>query len=95
MTLRLSKPVLIGGFIVVAVCGAYLPLGLDFLVDSVRSPWAHSFRGEPTLTGRWQGDLVLSGAGKRAITLELSHEVQGSHRTKIYQRRGGDRKSVV
>ena len=90
MTLRLSKPVLIGGFIVVAVCGTYLPLALDFLVDSVRSPWAHSFRGEPTLTGRWQGDLVLSGAGKRAITLELSHELKGSqHKRVYYQSRGG------
>ena len=89
MSLRLSKPVIIGGLILLIPLAMYLPKALDFVFDSFLSPWAHSFRGEPTLTGRWQGDLVYSGAGKRAITLELSHEVQGSHRTKIYQRRGG------
>jgi len=90
MTLRLSKPVLIGGFVVLAAIGIYLPIAFDYVFDTIRSPWAHSFRGEPTLTGRWQGDLVFSGAGKRAITLELSHELKGSqHRRVYYQSRGG------
>lgn len=90
MSLRLSKPVLIGGFIVLAAIGIYLPIAFDFVVDNIRSPWAHSYRGEPTLTGRWQGDLVFSGAGKRAISLELSHELKGSqHKRVYYQSRGG------
>lgn len=90
MTLRLSKPVLIGGFVVLAAIGIYLPIAFDFVVDNIRSPWAHSYRGEPTLTGRWQGDLLYAGAGKRVITLELSHELKGSqHKRVYYQRRGG------
>ena len=90
MSLRLSKPVIIGGLILLIPLAVYLPKALDFVFDSFLSPWAHSFRGEPTLTGRWQGDLVYSGAGKRAITLELSHELKGSQHKRIYyQPRGG------
>jgi len=90
MALRLSKPVLIGGFIVVAVCGAYLPLALDFLQDIISSPWAHSFRGEPTLTGRWRGDIFYTSIGKRTITLEISHEQKDGRQIRYYyQRRGG------
>ena len=88
MSLKLSKPVLIAGVIVVVILGAWLPTGLNLLWDTLASPWAHSLRGEPTLTGRWQGRLTYAGIGQRPFTLEIRHDPVEGHNGKYYAKRG-------
>ena len=88
MSLKLSKPVLIIGVIVVVMLGAWLPTGLELLRDTLASPWAHSLRGEPTLTGRWQGQLMYAGIGQRPFTLEIRHDPMDGHRGQYYAKRG-------
>ena len=88
MSLKLSKPVLITGVIGVVILGAWLPSGLNLLWDTLASPWAHSLRGEPTLTGRWQGRLTYAGIGQRPFALEIRHDPLEGRNGKYYAKRG-------
>lgn len=88
MSLKISKPVLVIGVIGVVLLGAWLPTGLELLRDMVASPWAHSLRGEPTLTGRWQGRLAYTGIGQRPFTLEIRHDPMQGRNGQYYAKRG-------
>ncbi|MGH9802521.1 MAG: hypothetical protein ACRD82_19325 [Blastocatellia bacterium] len=41
------------------------------LVDALSFPWAHSFMGGPTLTGRWRGQVNFEGQASRVLTMEI------------------------
>jgi len=44
---------------------------IDGVLDSPFNPWAHSWRGEPTLVGTWVG-MITSPSGQRmALFLDL------------------------
>ena len=58
--------------VVLFVVATYLfPDTFRYLVDAVSFPWAYSFRGEPTLTGRWQGAVNFEGRASREMTMEI------------------------
>lgn len=90
MNKKIRITLIVVGFSALAVGGAYLPFAFSWLEDSITTPWAHSFRGEPTLTGHWQGKLLYQGLAARNITLEIQHEPRkGRHGgTTTYARKG-------
>ena len=88
MSKKLSKPVLITGAIVIILLGSALPTGLEWLRDVLSAPWAHSLRGEPTLTGRWTGHLTYAGIGNRPIMLEIRHDPMEGRNGANYAKRG-------
>lgn len=80
----------IAGVIVVLLLAGFLPRGLELLRDILSAPWAHSLRGEPTLTGQWSGQLDYQGLGKRPARLEIRHEPrEGRGGRQYYEKRGG------
>lgn len=75
--------------VVIVVAVICLPNLLELLRDSLAAPWAHSLHGEPTLTGRWIGELRYENIGSRAFVLEIRHDpVTGRSGNRYYARRG-------
>ena len=64
--------------LVVVVVGIALlvPFVRDF-VDAPFNPWAHSWRGGPTLTGTWVGTAPLSSGRKLVLFLDLRRAEKG------------------
>lgn len=58
------------------VVGLVSTVGRDF-VDGLFNPWAHSWRGDPTLTGTWVGAVTSPAGQKVGLFLEL-HRAQSS-----------------
>lgn len=54
-----------------AVAAEIFPDSFRNLVDAFSYPWAHSFLGEPTLTGSWRGKINLADGTSREFDLEI------------------------
>ena len=85
---------IIGRFIGVSavvcfVAAALFPEPFRYAIDFFAFPWAHSLRGEPTLTGRWRGQVQFAGRANRELTLEIERNKLVSLRKWI-----GDRNSI-
>lgn len=89
--MMIMKKILIIVAIVVFIAIGIYPQGFRYLADVVSNPWAHSLKGEPTLTGRWRGQLKFEGRSTREMTLEIRRDVLVSHRhaTRGKYARGG------
>jgi hypothetical protein len=78
---RSKKKVAGGCLTLVAVIVALLLAGE--LVDAVFNPWAHSWRGRPTLTGTWTGTITTPAGQRRGLFLDLrrSRKRRGGYST--------------
>lgn len=68
------------GAAVCFIAAAIFPESFRYGVDVIAYPWAHSLRGEPTLTGRWRGQVKFDGRASREMTLEIERQPLESHR---------------
>lgn len=76
---RPSKKKTAGCLTLVLVVAGILIFGpvVRDLVDTPLNPWAHSWRGGPTLTGTWVGDAALPSGRKLALFLDLRRAEKG------------------
>lgn len=75
--------------VVCFVAAALFPETFRYAIDVFAFPWAHSLRGEPTLTGRWRGQAQFEGRTSREMNLEIERNQLVSLRKWI-----GDRNSL-
>lgn len=78
--MAILKKILFVAVILVLLTIAIYPEGFRYLADVATNPWAHSLRGEPTLTGRWLGQVKFEGRSSREMFLEIRREPLVSHR---------------
>lgn len=69
------------GAVLFFVAASLFPGQFRRVVDVLAHPWAHSLRGEPTLTGRWRGAIKFDNQQSRAMTLDVEREPLESYRS--------------
>ena len=80
MVKKVGGLILVVAIIVVVLALAVFPEQFRYLVDSAMNPWAHSLTGQPTLTGRWRGQVNFEGRPGREMHLEIRRDPLVSHR---------------
>lgn len=76
--------------VVCFVAAGIFPENFRYAIDVFAFPWAHSLRGEPTLTGRWRGQIQFEGRTSREMHLEIERNQLVSLRKWI-----GDQNSLL
>lgn len=80
--------IFVGIIIAIVVALAFFAEGIGYLVDTALNPWAHSLTGQPTLTGRWRGQLHFAGRTSREMFLEIRRDPREGYGTRRRSRRG-------
>lgn len=68
------------GLLVLGVALLFVGGGLQYGVDSVFNPWAHSLTGKPVLPGTWVGRVTSPGGQVLELYLDLRRSTNGRGR---------------